>query len=93
MTKSAIEKAVLFRQNKLSKTQQHIQKHKIPEGKYLWLVSLWNEEEPEASEITLREYKAIKNMWWQQKQKPMLSKAQIKWFNDIYERYQRADIR
>mgnify|MGYP006889609813 CR=1 FL=1 len=76
-----------------SKKKAHINKHRIPKGKYLWLCSLWNEEEPVKSEITLKHYKAVENMWFQQKTKVMLTKKQIKYFNDIYEEYQTKDIR
>ena len=90
---NSIEKALIYRQNKLSKTQLHIKKHRIPEGKYIWLCSLWNETEPEKSEITLYDYKAVRDMWSQQHKKPMLSKRQMTLFNSIYERYQRTDMR
>ena len=90
---NVIEKALIYRQNKLSKTQLHIKKHRIPEGKYIWLCSLWNETEPEKSEITLYDYKAVRDMWSQQNKKPMLSKRQMTLFNSIYERHQRVDMR
>ena len=77
----------------LSKKQAHINKHRIPRGKYLWLCSLWNSEEPHKSEITLKELRAVENMWGQQRTKVMLTKAQMKYFNDIYEKCQRQDVR
>ena len=86
----ALERALRFKQ---SKQQKHIAKHRIPEGKYLWLSSLWNSDEPEQSEITLKHYKAIQNMWPQQRTKVMLTGLQMKYFNDIYETYQKRDFR
>ena len=76
-----------------SKTKKHINKHRIPKGKYLWLQSLWNSKEPERSEITLAHLRAVENMWKQQKTKVMLTGRQMKFFNDIYETYQRKDVR
>lgn len=76
-----------------SKKQKHVNKHRISEGKYLWLQSLWNSKEPERSEITLAHLRAVENMWKQQKTKVMLTGRQMKFFNDIYETYQRKDVR
>lgn len=76
-----------------SRKKNHMNKHRIPRGKYLWLQSLWNNKEPERSEITLAHLRAVENMWKQQRTKVMLSGSQIKYFNDIYETYQRADMR
>ena len=78
---------------KQSNYQKHVASHKIPWGKYIWLCSLWNNENPEKSEIEAKYFYAVKDMWQQQKVKPMLSKKQIKYFNDIYEMYQKNDMR
>ena len=74
-------------------------KNRIDKGKVMWLMSLWKESNPEASEISEYEYEAVRSMWrWIQEPPEGLgnvvnTKKQQSFFRDIYERYQRRDVR
>ena len=82
------------------KTDNYLWKNnRIQHNVYLWLKSLWNEKEPENSEISKFDWSYIRSCWYQQSEppqgigKPKLTNHQIKICKKIYNRYQNKDVR
>jgi len=87
MTKSAIEKAIAYRKERLAKKR-------FPYEKIYWLLSLYEGKEVEDRELSCKDYEYIKSIQVQQEDKlRALSPDQLSVCNRIYERYQTKDVR